>query len=209
MAIFIFFSVRQCKENKEVIKIYRKSYDSTVNTTRLFKNKLGEYVSRGTTYELTIEQLKKEGGNLSLESDKLKKKVVNLNNLVAHWKGKASLHDTIVVENTDTLFIINTDTLKVKHFKWNNNYLSVDGLTTPKFTTLVYDYRFDFDLTSYYKREGIFKRKELVTDIHFSDTNLVTQDFKGVVVKKPRPRWYESRGFAIGVGIIGGLLLAK
>jgi hypothetical protein len=153
---------------------------------------------------------------LGFETDKLKKQVGSLNNLVGYWKGKAAIKDTITTVLRDTVIIENDSVrVPVKWISWNNKYLFLDGAINGNNVSIAYNYNVDFSLTAYYKPRPFFqpttwfKPKPLVADIYFSDPNLKVGEFKGLVIKQEKKRWYETSGFKFGVGFVSGVAFNK
>lgn len=48
-----------------------------------------------------------------------------------------------------------------------------------------------------------------MTDLTFSDPAIQVGEFQGIVVKERRKRFYETQGFAVGVGLRGSLVEFK
>lgn len=209
LVILLFSSVRSCNVQKSNAEIAINAKDSAYNVARYYKNREGELIAQVKTHEVTISQLKDNEETLGIDNKKLKKQIGSLNNLVAYWQGKGSVvyHDTIQTVLVDT--VIQDKPFKV--FQYEDTYLSAKGFidNLDNKITLEYNYslNFDFKITSYYKSTGFLKKKQLVTDIYFSDPHLKLSEFKGVVIKQPPKRWYETRGAAIGFGFVLGTYL--
>lgn len=213
-------SFRQCSVNKDSARLGWNATDSAFNVAHYYNNKLGQVVGQVKTHELTIKELQKYGKKMGFENEKLKKQVGNSNRLIAHWKGKAESRGSSIVALTDTT--VNTldgtmdlnegfDTVEAKAFNWSNKYLTLDGIIhlDSNKLALSYIYRVDFELTAYYKRQGLFKKPQLVSDIYFSDPNMRVQEFKGFVVKEPRKKLYQTGLFKVSIAIGSGFLLGK
>ena len=127
--------------------------------------------------------------------------------MVGFWKGKASATDSIIITVIDTVYLTK-DGLEVnKGFNWSNNFLTLSGgiNTTTNQLSLDYQYQVAFELVPYYKKSGLF-RKQLVTDVYFSDPNMKVTEFNSVVIK-PKERLYQKTWFKIGVGVLAGFAI--
>src|SRR5690242_19357441 len=194
LIIVVLSSVRTCSNKQDDISLLEKSRDSAYYKATYYKNKEGELIGQIKTFEVTNKQLKEYGDQLGFENEGLKKQVGKLTNLVAHYKGKVGMRDTIEVVNHDTIYSDRSgDLVKGKWFFWSNNFLSLDGVTTDKTTSIAYNYDVSFELTSYRKGKTLFKPGQLVTDIKFNDPNMKVTEFKGFVVTEDKPKFYQRR----------------
>lgn len=189
------------------------SRDSSYLQAEYYKNKNGELVAQVNTFELTVSDLKKVGDELGFDNKKLKSQVGSLNNLVGYWKGQAQTHGGDTVTLIDTVYITQQgEEIEAQKLEWTNKYLTLNGLYRPVDKKFSFNYAYDlggFELTAYRKRQGLFKPKQLVADIKFGDQSLVVTGFQGIVIKEDRKKFWETRGFAIGVGFVGGLFLMR
>ncbi len=220
-------SVKQCKNNQDDTEVLLNSKDSAYHVAQYYRRKNGEIVGQVKTQKITIDQLKEHGDKLGFDNKKLKDQVGNLKNLVAHWKGSASVRDTFKVTLKDTVIVSDTIKYHMKYFNWNNKYLTLDGdfafdTTSNKFgpLTIRYNYDVNFELTAYYKKQSKFfvpktwfKPKQLVTDIEFKDPNLRVNNFSGLVVTPPRQNFLNSKlgRFVEGavIGIVAWEIIKK
>lgn len=209
LAILVFTSIRSCTINKDTISTLSASYDSAYHKAEYYENKNGELIGQVKTHELTIDQWKDHAEQLGFDKDKLKMDNTKLKNLVAHWQGKAAMKDTIKTTLYDTVYVDNGIPTVGRAFDWNNKYLFVNGVVDLelKNITIGYQYDVDFSLTAYRKpQRGFWKPPgQLVADIYFSDPNFKVSTFKGFIVKEEPKKWYQTTGFKIGVGAIGGI----
>lgn len=203
-------SVRTCKQNSDTVGILSAKADSSYLKATYYRGKNGELIGQVNTHELTIKNLKELGDQLGFDNAALRDQVGKLNRLVAHWQGKAGMRDTIYATLTDTVYVDSTGIeVAGRSFKWNNQYLFINGLVMTDNVQLSYLYEVDFSLTAYRKPQmGFWKPPgQLVADIKFSDPKFRVTEFKGFVVTEPRKRWYETKGAAIGFGAILGFYL--
>ena len=120
-------SVKKCKNNQDDVKLLSNANNKSYVEASYYKNKHGEVIGQVKTHEITISQLKEHGDKLGFDNKKLKEQVGNLKNLVSHYKGSASVKDTIEIVLRDT--VVQSDTIRYyqKYFSWSNNYLTLYG----------------------------------------------------------------------------------
>jgi hypothetical protein len=195
---------------KDQNAILHHKADSSFLVAKYFKNKHGELVNEVNTYELTTNDLKKLGSELGFNNKQLKDQVGSLTNLVSYWKGQASTHGGDTVRTHDTTYLWRGQVIAAKHFDWTDKYLTLDGDYFPSTDKFAFKYNYSpggFELTSYRKKVGLFKPKQLVTDIKFGDPNMKVTNFQGLVIKEPRKKFWETKAFAFGLGVLGGSYL--
>lgn len=206
LLIACFSSMRSCSVNEDRASIAVKKADSSCLVAKYYRDKNGDLVGQVKTHELTLNNLKEYGDQLGFDKKVLQDQVGNMKNLVAYWKGKAGVRDTVETVLHDTILVQGADTVRGKSIKWKNKYLTLDGTVFNDTLRLSYLYNVDFSLTAYRKPRGGFWKPpgQLVTDIRFSDPNFKVDEFKGFVITEPRKRWYQTTGFKIGVGFVLG-----
>lgn len=212
LLLVCFMAIRGCKVEQQSNAVLRNSYDSAFNEVRQYRTKNGDLVHQVNTLEITSKQLKEDADRLGFERDELKNQVGALNRLVAHWKGKADLSDTIIITLRDTVYVDSSGAPLIgKTFDWNNRWMRINGFMDSTHVTLGYSYSVEFALTAYRKRkEGFWKPPgQLVADIKFSDPSIRVTEFRGFVIQEPKKQWYETRGAAIGLGALIGLYLGS
>lgn len=221
LVLILMGSVRQCSVKSDDNRLLQNAFDSTFNVAKYYKKKNGELVGQVKTHELTIDQYRKFSAKLGFDNKELKKQVGKESRLVSHWKGKAEASGVMVISLKDSAINtldptmdlssepINIETAKV--FKWSNKYLDLDGIISLDSNQLAlrYKYQTDFSITAYYKPQGLFKSKQLVTDIWFEDPNMKVREFKGFVIQQPKKRFIETGLFKVSLGIGIGYGLSK
>jgi len=209
MAIALSLSFRECSRNSHSVQVLKNTTDSL----HYYKLKNGQIAAQGVVDKMTIKELKEFGGQLGYDNEKLRQQVGKLSNLVAHWKGRAGMRDTIKVELRDTVIMeVDGTADEEKTFAWSNKYLFLDGVIDDGSISISYNYSTEFSITAYNKRQGVFKPKLLVADISFKDPNIQAREFKGFVVTQPKKGfWQTGTGkFLIGAGVGAiGLSLLK
>lgn len=212
LLIVCFTSIRSCKINSDRADIEIHKNDSSFKIAKYYRDKNGQLIGQVNTHELTVKNLKEYGDQLGFENKSLKKQVGNLNNLVAHWQGKAGVADTIRTVVHDTTYVDRDgETVTAQTFKWKNKFMDLEGIIVTDSLTLRYLYNVDFALTAYRKPQGGFWKPpgQLVADVKFNDPSFKVTEFKGFVITEPRKKWYETKGFAIGAGFLLGYAATK
>jgi len=223
LLIAMIIPISKCSKLAEEKKLVLNSLDSSYLEARYYKNKLGQVVGQVKTQELTIAELKSIGGQLGVDNEKLKKKVGNLNRLVAHWEGVVNSSGVVDsrleqidpdtfgldfdLDNSGLEFTL--DSAKQK-FSWSNSYLKLNGRISDDSVQIKYDYQSKFEFTPYYKKDGLFKKKYLVTDIYIEDPNVRVREVKGIVIDVPKKKLVERPivwGLLVGIGL--GLFLSR
>ena len=202
MLILLSLSVRQCSQNADSIKVLHSSTDSL----KYYKLKDGRTAAQGEVDALTIKQLKEFGGQLGFDNQQLKQQIGKLSNLVAHWKGKAGMRDTVEIPLRDTIIVEvdGTDDAELT-FSYSNKYLFLDGIINEGNLSLSYKYNTEFTLTAYRKSPGLFRSKILVADLVFKDPNMQTTEFKGLVIKEPKKTFWQTTGGKLLIGFTAGV----
>ena len=202
LLISLFFSVQTCQNRGDTILTLEHKSDSAFTSIRYYQDKNKRLQAQVNTQEVTLSNFKEYW---EIDSKRLKAQIGNLNNLVGYWKGKAAITDSVEIILTDTVYLTRNNFETDKGFNWSNGHLTLSGglNTESNQLSLDYQYQVNFGLTPYYKSNGLFKKKILVTDVSFSDPNLKVQEFEGIVIK-PKEKFYQKTWFKIGVGFLAG-----
>lgn len=220
LVLIVVFSVNTCQRRNDDIKVITSQRDSARFGIKSFINKNNELVHQVETQEITIGQLKDHGIQLGYDNNKLRKQVGNLNNVVAHWKGKAVSTGVVVIPDViikpdSSVSVVHPDPVHIDlEFKsgntWTNGFLTLDSIKFNSFEKKLqfrYQYKTDFSLTAYRKKKlfGLIKGP-LVADISFKDPNMVVTDFKGFVVKEPRENFFQKKIGKFTIGVVTGIV---
>lgn len=211
LAIALTISVRSCRVKSDLADLQKHTADSTYHFATEVQLKNGLHAFRIKTLEATVHDLQGADILTTLQINQLKEDKVKLGELVTYYQGKAAVNVTTVTKGKDSvIYLKDSVQQKVKTFDYSGTWLRLHEVYNPFTDSLSrkYVYRVSFQLVSYRKRQGLFKPSQLITDLTFDDPAIQVGEFNGVVVKEPRKRWYETRGFAIGVGIVGGVWLS-
>lgn len=210
-------NMHSCGKRGEDYKSLENAYDISRDSTKYYKDDNGDLVAQRTTQNLTIQELKKHGDELGFDKKALKKQVGNLNRLVSNLKGEISVKDRIISQvtnstETDTT-IVGGDTLYIEkdvlNFSHEGKYLQYQGKIIGSELTFDYNYNVVFDQTTYWEPAGLFKPLRLVTDFKIEDPNAKAVKLNSVVIRPPRKKFYQTTGFKIGVGFLGGAILFR
>lgn len=166
------------------------------DTITYLKDRNGLISAEKHSLQLTVDELK----DLELINKDLKRKIGRLNNLVNST--------TVSTVTTDTIVITLEDTIGGTFF-WEDSWLSINGAINKSRLSLGYSLKSEYEVTTYWKRKGLFKRKELTVSVKDLNPNVTTTNIQSITIKKDPVKWYETRGFFFGVGIISGILITK
>lgn len=207
LLVVVGLSFKTCNKRGGDIDVLQNANSKLFNEATYYKKKNGELVGQVYTQEVTINQLKKYGETLGFDVKELKKQTGNLNRLVSHWKGKAGIRDTVFIQVKDTIIMNNVE---AKNFTYSNTFLNLTGTLNLENNGLALDYTYqsEFEITAYYKKRGLFKSPQLVTDIYFADPNMQVREFKGFVVQEKPRGFFKTPAGQLVIGFGAGLATA-
>lgn len=199
IVILILLLNKQCKATDRITNFYHNEQQSV----EIYKNKIGTLTATVKASELTEKELKK----LVLQkNDSLKKLASEFSNI----KYVTVIKEVIKIDSVKVPFEVeipceferlgkyDTDT----HFKFNyalnQTGLSLSDISIPNEQTII----------TGTKRKWFLGKQTLHTDITNSNPYLQTQEVQTIVVPIEK-KWYENQFLWLGVGTIGGVLLAK
>lgn len=211
----VILSVKTCNNRGGDIDLLQTANNKLFNEATYYKNKNGDLLGQVKTQELTIQQLRKYSETLGYDIKALKAQTGNLSRLVSHWKGKAGMKDTVFISVKDTTLAsldntFNLNPVDAKKFTYSNRFLNLTGTLNLENNSLALDYSYqsEFEITAYYKRQGLFKSPQLVTDIYFADPNMRVHEFKGFVVKQEPRGFFKTPAGQLVIGFGAGLATA-
>lgn len=188
---------KKCDDEKKAIDLYVLENQKV----KTYKNNLGTITSTVQALELTQKQLKQM---VLQKDDSLKKLVSEFNKAetIVKWKTKY-IRDTILVP-FEVLVDCDFDiTGKFRGDKWigfdyniNNSHLSLMNVSVPNETTII----------TGTKRNWIFGKQYLTTDITHSNPYIKTEQVQSIVIPVQQ-EWYNSKYVWFLAGLGGGLLL--
>ena len=187
-----------------------------------FKNQISKYSLEGQVFNerLTKDSLKlaeqsqviltqKDAIRLGvLEVEKLKK-VKSQVRVVSRTKVDSffvEFHDTLLLKDT----IYPKGFLEVpKRFKYAEKHFNFDGIVlTDKLLVDSFKLHNEMKLTIANKRNGIFKKSTPVVQLENSNPYINTLDMNNVVIKKDK-KFFDRKGFWLGLGVLGTYILVK
>lgn len=197
LLVLLFASMQTCSFHKSHAD---SNLEAITDTVKHFKNRLGTQTASINTLQLDKKQLQ----DLILDKDAelaiLTKEFSKVNTIT---KYKTVTHiDTIRIAYKDTVPCVFDRTGEVKDtwysfsYKSNQKGIQVDSLTIPNTTTAI----------TGFKRDWIFGKQTIVTDITNSNPLIRVTEMKSVEIVVPVP-WYEKWYTWLAAGLIGGFII--
>lgn len=216
-AVVAIFAMREChvsevKIGSNYIKLdqYEKEKMSFTRTI----NKQGEEITKQKEVlidkDKIIEDKILENSQLAELNSQIKIQTkANKSNFTASYELPEGKEENIFYHDTIVKYI------KVgTKFSHNEKWFSIAGNIGKKgieFDSIEFRNRLQLTL-GYEKRKGIksiFKEKPLVIEGINSNPYMTTTGMQNISFKKPKKKWYETRAFAFGVGVIAGAIINK
>lgn len=132
------------------------------------------------------------------------KKVAKANNLLQATIIKLRSKDSVFAPYVTTI-INDTAIVMPAQFSYTDDCIDLDGSLTDSGVALQYDVHTNVTLVSHWDNPGLFKPKRLYVEALTNQCTAV-DTLAAIVVQKPPKKFIETRGFAIGVGFILGVL---
>lgn len=148
-----------------------------------------------------IAELRKELGRAfkGLES-------VTKAQIVTSDSGKSYVTDTLII----TKIVNGADTIAAKAFNVSDKWLKLKGVITKETLDYSYSIKNDIQLLTFYEKpkgiKNIFKPSILKVRMIAENPNTNFNSLQTIVVKPPAKKWYQTKGFIFGVGIIAGVI---
>lgn len=210
-----FISMRSCRTAKNNLVLKNQSYDSAYSVAIEHVLKNGQLAYQVQTLEATVHDLKGQDILSTIEQKNLHDQVGNLSRLVTFYKGSLTMDDTFSAGGTDTVYLQvkgrDTTRVKKKTFLWHGQWLTLASIYDPITDSIShrYHYQVDFNLISYRQGQNFFRRGNLVSDITFSDPAVSVGEFRGIIVKEPPKKWYETGVAKFLAGLAAGVALRR
>lgn len=196
--IFILLFLHQCKETKSLQKLYLNEK----NEVSYYKNKLGGMTATVNSMELSEKQLKE---TILRKNDSLKK-------LASEFKKIKSMTTGSLSVIIDTIYIpyeveIPCEFSRVTKYedKWLSFNLEQNQLGTKISDTEVFT---EFTLINGTKRKWILGKQYLTSDLTFTNPNIIVSEMQTIIVPV-NVEWYNNKWLYMGVGMLGGFMIAK
>lgn len=190
---------RQCKATERVTDFY----NNEKQTVKVYKNKLGTLTASVNASELSNKQLKEL---LLKKNDTLKKLASEFRQIRTVTKIKEVVKiDTVKVPfevqipcEFERLGKYDTDSHFTFNYSLNQSGFSLSDISVPNTQTII----------TGTKRNWIFGKQYLTTDITNSNPYLQTQEVQTIVVPI-QVEWYNNKLVWFGLGAVGGIMIAK
>lgn len=164
-----------------------------------------------TNLETAKQMLPGELESLRTEISGLKR---NLKNLESYTKITTTSSGEITVVPRDTVFLRDSTWIKGKHFTYSDKWIGIRGSIVDSRLNLSYRYRDSLVFATYWRNEGLFRKRVLTLDAVSFNPNSQIDGITNVeitVPKRRRPRLGIYAGYGasrdglgpqVGVGIV-------
>jgi hypothetical protein len=115
--------------------------------------------------------------------------------------------DTIAL--TDTFTVVDGDTIRSKQFSVSDTWYGLSGkvfLNKLKIDSLYT--KDEYVITTGFDKQGFLKKDLLTVDVVNKNPYSRVDELYNVTVPQPKKKWYQTKGAAIGAGVVGGLYLS-
>ena len=199
LVIVLLFSFKRCTDVKTLAS---SNAIALTENAKVFKSKIGTLTTEKKILQLERKELK----SLVFSQD------TTINKLRKQFNKVQTIVKTVAVVKIDSIYVPfndykSYDTTRVgkydkKHFKFDYSVtskgLSLTNINIPNEQITI----------NGIKRDGLFGKKYLITQITNTNPYISTTNVQTIKVIVPTP-FYDTRLFNIGIGFIGGVLLAK
>lgn len=205
---YLWESNRELKRDKERLE---QNLSLNQKEIRDVKNRAGELTQQVESYRMKADELERTNLEQFKTLQKFSKDVEKIESymkIVTQAVGqiKTPLRDSIIFEykpDLDGLVVI--DTTSIKKFKFNDNYLNLDGYLIKD--TLYSDYKYTSKLEGVMKWEsqGFFKDDKLVLQVKSENPNETIIGLESIKIEQPDKKLWEKTSFKIGSGVVIGV----
>jgi hypothetical protein len=210
--IIAVFSLRGCYNQQSIIndnnEAWRQLEKQRTDSLTKIINEKGEEIATQEQLVITEKQAKEMA---LLENERLKKikskvkikTVTKIKHIWIPYDTTIFIHDTL----SDSSFT-------ARAFSVGDEWYNVKGITMKK-GIYIDNISFNNELSTtigYKKDKGlknIFKSSYPVVEVKNNNPYSSTVAMENIVIKPKKKKFYETKGFALGVGILGGFLLFK
>ena len=215
LVVVLIFAMRECHiseisvgDNYIKLDQYKKeamAYNKTIN-------KLGQEVTYQEAVLIdknkVIEKQILENSNLSKLNRQIKlQTVASKSNFTAGYEN-AEVHE---IHTSDTIYEfipVGTNFSHSEEWFALSGRVGGDGI---EFDSVQFNNSLTLTL-GYGKRKGLkelFKEKPLIIEGVNSNPYMSTVGMQNIAFKKPKKKWYETRAFAFGVGVVAGIAIMR
>lgn len=139
----------------------------------------------------------------------LRNEVKNAKKNLEHFTHvKNEFRGTIQAPVVDTPYIYNGEEILAKSFSYGDKWANINGLLRGDSVKLDYVIRNEFTVSSYWKPTGFLNlgKKELTVTVHSLNPNTYTVGMTSYQIQDRRKKFYETRAFSFGMGLVIGLV---
>lgn len=187
-----------CRSNKRVSQVTQYATKETTPVKR-WMDKQGTQHAKAEVQQVPKAVFDQSRDSLIREL----KKVTKANNLlqatIIKLRNKDSVFAPYVAITNDTALIMPAQ------FSYADDCIALDGSLTDSGVALQYDVHTNVTMVSHWDNPGLFKPKRLYVEA-LTNRCTAVDTVAAIVVQKPPKKFIETRGFAIGVGFILGVL---
>lgn len=200
IVILILISFLWVKNQRE--NILERALTASQTETTFFKNKLGTITASREVIEVANSDLKKIISQQNEDFKKLAKEFKKV-------KSAVIIKTEVVFDTIEAPFINQIPFTFIRTGNVNEKWYSLEykvtekGLTISPFKTWT-----DLTVITGEKRKWFLGKKTYVTDVTASNPFISVLEVKSFTAKK-KVRWYDTTVFKVGIGVIGGVLIAK
>ncbi len=161
------------------------------------RNDKGQVVAEKQSLMMTVKELKESG---LLKDNKIKR----LKNVIAKSVFNIVTTDTVKTALVDSIL----DTLVIgRKFKWNDDFLYMNGFISGDSLVIGYKDYNSFDVTYLWKRKRLFAPKKAYVKIVPMNPKTDVTGLQNIIVRPEKKKFWQTKGFAFGVGALGGYIL--
>lgn len=202
LAGIFFFQYRALKKSEDRIQLKEVELATLKGEVSSFKNKNDALTFKVHSVQVEKDNLKKSLEVAGIDIKELKSRDIKWREITSALQAEleSSGHGETFIY--DTVYINKTDTIRAGAFKWDNDYLFLNGKITNKKLDFQYKYKTDIKLIS------TGKGKETVVSAFFTDTNAEMLNANSITIK-PVSRWWNKWYVYTFAGFAGGYFLSK
>lgn len=189
---------KECESNTSLADNLKKQKSQTV----YYKNELGTITASNKVLQLEKSQLEEY---LIEQDDSLKKLASEFSKVKSIVKYRVKTK----IDSVKVPFEVKVPCEFTRSGDYENEWFNLgykvdqNGLTIEPFETWT-----DVTTITGFKKKWFWGKKTYTTDITASNPNITIENVKSFEEKVP-VKWYESTLFKVGIGVIGGYLIAK
>lgn len=136
-------------------------------------------------------------------------KTTKAKDLVQHTRATIAVKGAFKTKAHDTVYIALGDTISAKSFQYSDGYLTFDGTIENYDVYGDYDIRVPFTMTHKWMRDKWYEKKKLKVEGVSENPKATFENIQTMVVKQPPKKFYETRAFAYGLGLISGFIIRQ